>query len=286
MGNFQFMTQGMQAIADIGELWVSYKVKLIRPKIPTPLNSNLPYFHGIAGTINTGWTTMSTRPGSSLTINFVNGPNGYMFFPAVGRYWITINCGSVNAYTAATTWSLGGSAVSPLIVCDGASGTPDVASLSVTLPMSAGSSYSSRNIAQIVVDIVNISTDYVIFPQWNNTTTYNCDVVVFPISSGFTSRNPFGEYVKRLVMDQFIELRRTETGSANQDNVSTHSDLIRLKGDYYNVSEPDVNGQPKVDVNSIQSSRDNNNHSIEPVNNTAQLSLRDNLGVKPKAPYR
>lgn len=33
LGNFQFITQGSQAVADIGELWVSYDIELIKPII-------------------------------------------------------------------------------------------------------------------------------------------------------------------------------------------------------------------------------------------------------------
>jgi len=35
LGNFQIMTEGMQAIADIGALWVSYDVTLIKPVLAT-----------------------------------------------------------------------------------------------------------------------------------------------------------------------------------------------------------------------------------------------------------
>lgn len=206
-GNFQIMTQGMQATADIGELWVSYKVKLIRPKLPTPLNSNLPYTH-IVSTSNTSgaWGTPTYKSGSTLTVNMIP-ITGVLYFPAVGRYLcIVIGC-PATTLTRTATWINNGSASFPNVFTD-ISGNQDNASLN-----SASSTWASATVPTVLAsacfDINSINSDSIVLPTYTTTaglTFY--DILIFPISSGFTSRNPFGEFIKQLVQRETNEFER------------------------------------------------------------------------------
>jgi len=45
LGNFQIATTGMQAAVTIGELWVSYHVELIKPKLPAVIGASIPIYH-------------------------------------------------------------------------------------------------------------------------------------------------------------------------------------------------------------------------------------------------
>jgi hypothetical protein len=116
-GNFQLATSGMQAAAVIGELWVSYDCDLIRPKIPTPLGSNLPFAHlreypaltaAAAGSAFLGTTGTSTGvPGvgtlsSASTLPIITTPSTFTL-PIVGRYLVSYQLnGSVTGIGAFT----------------------------------------------------------------------------------------------------------------------------------------------------------------------------------------
>lgn len=204
-GNFQLMTQGMQAVADIGELWVSYKIRLIRPKLPTPLNSNLPYTHIVTNLINGNWGTPTYKVGSSLTVNFVP-ITGQCFFPSVGRYFIT--CYSATTYSSSRTssWLLNGSASCPSVFTSGG-GIQDTNQLNYSVP-SQGTASISNEQAAIMVDISNTNTDSITFPSYNNSSPNFYDIIIVPISSGFSSRNPFGDFIKGLVNREITDLKR------------------------------------------------------------------------------
>lgn len=92
IGRFQLATQGMQAVADIGEVWVSYHVKLMKPKIATPYGAGLLQAHMVEFPASSatslkpfGTTGGVLRTGSTLPI----APgDGIFFLPYVGRYMI------------------------------------------------------------------------------------------------------------------------------------------------------------------------------------------------------
>lgn len=94
VGNFQIATVGMQAAATIGELWVSYKVKLIRPKLDTPTGDSTP----VAGyTINTtdtsgNFTTLVPYNGNNSIVTAALAGTAANFYPTrPGNYimnWI------------------------------------------------------------------------------------------------------------------------------------------------------------------------------------------------------
>lgn len=65
IGNFYIATQGQQAPSNLGELWVSYHLRLHKPKLDTPVGSSVPQF----GAQLTGITT-NVPYGASIT-NFL-----------------------------------------------------------------------------------------------------------------------------------------------------------------------------------------------------------------------
>jgi hypothetical protein len=78
VGVFQLATVGMQAAAVIGELWVTYHVKFMKPKLPTPIGQNLlcARYPGTASTtagglgntiVATGSTVVCGRTGNTVT---------------------------------------------------------------------------------------------------------------------------------------------------------------------------------------------------------------------------
>lgn len=94
LGNFQIATTGMQAgVTTIGELWVSYHVRLLKPRLEIPLNATAKYSHiaefaaatattaaplGLAGGIT---SPSSNLPGilSITTVSFVMAqPGNYL----------------------------------------------------------------------------------------------------------------------------------------------------------------------------------------------------------------
>lgn len=97
-GNFQFATVGMQAAATIGELWVSYEVEFLKPRIAsggawpgdfTRIN-NGPYV-----TANDILGSIQTAPKGNLGVTIQAGPSGWqrIYFPntiSAGRFFIHV----------------------------------------------------------------------------------------------------------------------------------------------------------------------------------------------------
>jgi len=99
LGNFQIATVGMQAGAVIGELWCSYNVKLLKPKLPTPLGANLLSAHIVESPVTTAAaaTFFGTGGGSiraGATLPTVVTTNTFTL-PIVGRWVVAaITAGS------------------------------------------------------------------------------------------------------------------------------------------------------------------------------------------------
>jgi len=111
LGNFQIMTQGMQAAATIGELWVTYHVKFLKPKLPTPLAANVLYAHIVEGpaasAAASGSAFLGTTGGilrSGSTIPVVSTKSTFSM-PYIGRYIVSASWnGSV---TVVPTFAVG-----------------------------------------------------------------------------------------------------------------------------------------------------------------------------------
>jgi hypothetical protein len=107
MGLFQYATVGMQAAATIGELWVSYQVRLLKPKLPTAVGEDTEVAHfqsspagtatqanivGTSGLVETTNTIRATVSASVITL------------PVVGRYFVSY---IVNGATMTSSGSIG-----------------------------------------------------------------------------------------------------------------------------------------------------------------------------------
>jgi hypothetical protein len=296
-GNFQLMTQGMQAAADIGELWVSYKVKMIRPKLPTPLNDNLPYTHIISGASPTTglWGPPTYKSGSTLTVNMIPIA-GQLYFPAPGRYYISVYTAPAGTTTLSNNWTLIGNAACPLVMTS-QSGVQDSVKLEWVDQTSA--STTATGYGMTIVDIFDKSNDGIALPQWISTATGQSiyfDILVQPISSGFTSRNPFGEYIKSLVDQQISQtFRRSKLVSSEGDiRFDTDSDICNYRENCSNGGQVKGNGTntavalSNYTIASVEEPDDNNNNDNTNNNNNYKksqtykpfLNIRDNPDVK------
>lgn len=98
-GTFQFATVGMQAAATIGELWVSYEIEFLKPRIPSGGTwpgdftkiANGPY---VAASEVLG--SIQTTPVGNLGVTIGAGASGWqrILFPSsisAGRFLVTVN---------------------------------------------------------------------------------------------------------------------------------------------------------------------------------------------------
>jgi hypothetical protein len=112
-GRFSLATVGMQAAAVIGELWVSYHVKLIRPKLESTAGSGHLYVTrtevGSTGLILSNPTT--TVPATGFSTDFTLG-NSYfdITVPGAGEYIIQLG----SPVTGAAVWT-GGFTITNLV---------------------------------------------------------------------------------------------------------------------------------------------------------------------------
>jgi len=111
-GSFQLMTEGMQAVADIGGLWVSYDVSLFKPtlqfnggEIPTQTWS-LPGWSG--SLLSTTFPPSPLEPSLSALLIPVNNVSGFVEFenPVVGnKYRVTVRGTGPNATNTLYTFN-------------------------------------------------------------------------------------------------------------------------------------------------------------------------------------
>jgi len=98
LGIFYIATVGMQAAATIGELWVEYHVKLLKPKLATPLNAGLVGAHLI-----------EAAPGTASAANILGtgiAYNGITYYGAPYQ-WTNLYSGvQLNGSTTTNTFLL------------------------------------------------------------------------------------------------------------------------------------------------------------------------------------
>jgi len=113
LGNFQIAGVGSQAVAVVGELWVSYDVEFFKPKIITPLGADLLYTH-IRGSLAANlWFGSAQVVAPSSTIVLTTGASNTLTFPSgiPGRYLIVLS-----AETGTTTFTGGVAGSTGLVV--------------------------------------------------------------------------------------------------------------------------------------------------------------------------
>jgi hypothetical protein len=101
MGRFQIATVGMQAAATIGELWVSYHVRLLKPKLPTPLGANLLSAHYSTTPVSANSLAVPvSRTGSNLSITFTSTT---ISIPYVGRWLLSVIISAATSVTVVSS---------------------------------------------------------------------------------------------------------------------------------------------------------------------------------------
>jgi len=196
VGNFQLATVGMQQPAVIGELWVSYKVRLLKPKIPTPIGSNLPVWHARENPIGTadathglGTGTPIVNNGSTMTLTCTFNT---IIVPTVGKYLIFFGQNqTAGNITAVPTLSFGANMSSPAYLFNA------VQAYCRTFTVNYGQIFSIFTVDTPGVGAANTVT---LAPCTGITAGYG-DVVIAQISSGFNVSVPFTleEKIERIV---------------------------------------------------------------------------------------
>lgn len=129
MGKFQIATTGMQSgVTTIGELWVSYMIRLLKPKLPTPLGAGLQGTHLVEGATATASATNAfgstggvQRSGSLLNLLATKST---ITLPNAGRYLISaLWVAATGTISAVATLGGGSNTSSPSIINDNGSGS-------------------------------------------------------------------------------------------------------------------------------------------------------------------
>lgn len=202
LGNFTYATQGQQADGTaIGELWVSYHVRLSRPVLEDSANTGVYSAHAS--------TTLSTSGvPSSLVVNatnstllniIVNGTGVYAIGSvmaatnnAVGCYHISVhgvtNSAAAWASPAAGTPVLMGGATSPMMAYN-ALASPDAASCMYQKGVQTSLTYNPTQVAvQNYIVRFDSASDGLVFPLYHNTTSVTgVDIYVSPWSANIVS---------------------------------------------------------------------------------------------------
>lgn len=136
LGNFQIATSGMQAVSTIGELWVSYHVRLLKPQLESgesisSTSMKINAFVGVSGA-TPGITRFATTNPGAFTVTAETSPTRIVVtcntIAAVGTYLMTYsiiaNSGATNPTwnASAQTCGNGGGASFPLV----ATGATDI----------------------------------------------------------------------------------------------------------------------------------------------------------------
>jgi hypothetical protein len=108
MANFQIATVGMQAAATIGELWVSYRVELLKPKLATPVGQQLPAARFTFAATSNNSFVLSTVVASATNVLAISITANAVTLAAnqPGRYiiWYTVDAGT--SYTSGGSLTL------------------------------------------------------------------------------------------------------------------------------------------------------------------------------------
>lgn len=108
VGNFQVATVGMQAAAVIGELWVTYHVRLLKPRLaPTaPVFAHItegPANSAVAGGTDRPFGTTRGLISSQSNLPVTATGNGIVF-PTAGYYLVAMQCTSATTLTGQITF--------------------------------------------------------------------------------------------------------------------------------------------------------------------------------------
>jgi hypothetical protein len=211
IGNFQLATEGMQAASNIGEVWVSYQVRLMRPKLPTPVGSAYSYGHWNGNSVSSSlFNTTLVRPDSTLSSSVTPGPTGNknaISFIEPGRFLISLTAiGGITGFTGAYTIASGNGAFPALISAPATPPINDFYSLTVA-PVVTTTSGGGANCWTVTVlfDVFDTSGGATVLqmPTITVSSVTSYDLIISQVSSGLTLAPP------SLVQEQaeIVELR-------------------------------------------------------------------------------
>ncbi len=109
LGLFQLATAGMQAASTIGELWVSYHVRLHKPKLPTPTDAEVLVYSAALTPVTavSAWGT-ATPTYNSLGVSVITPTQ--ISIPVAGRYLFIYTANAATSFTRASLITTAGGA--------------------------------------------------------------------------------------------------------------------------------------------------------------------------------
>lgn len=237
LGLFQIATVGMQASATIGELWVTYDVELIKPKLPDAYSSVGPahYVYSL-GTLNpnpqNGVPTQANLFGTLTSQKFQLLGTGVspvtleasniMRFQQTGRYFVSLNINSGTAWTAAAPvlFPVGAATLLPLFHV----GATTAIQFSAPEPGDTINSAELSFVIEILPDTSNVKPYITIDLGSFTAGAPAIDIWVMPLPAGFSTpkvneidqfRNELQQL--RLTMKSIIEDHEDEKGYDQTD---------------------------------------------------------------------
>lgn len=208
MGNFQLATSGMQAVSTIGELWVSYHVRLHKPQLLNLPMASAQFHCGVS--VTTGGVSTLAYTESNMTSSFsaaISGTNTVVITPlnsnAVGTYLIVERHTTSNETTQwlgdqGPTFVTAGDITVPTTTAYTEAGgwkSASVASGLAPTVDTTGHFYnnyitSGKRAMRIIVVTLNAVGSYVEFPVlYNATSATYVDFYLIPYHSGMSSSN-------------------------------------------------------------------------------------------------
>lgn len=189
MGITTIATQGQQAACTIGELWVSYDITLLKPKIETPLGASTLCYHArFTPTTGALFTNPVRRSGSTITCTYPT--TNSIAFPNVGRYCVVI------AGQSGTSVSMG-------VPASSTGATLVSAFFGGSATYANGGAGTTMQVLSFVVDISSENSSIGLSASTITGASPQGDVYVSQVSSGLSSLKVLPSLAK--LMEKFDE---------------------------------------------------------------------------------
>lgn len=121
MGNFEIATQGMQAVAIIGELWCTFRIILRKPKLNDSLGLGVNTDHWVSTTStasgNLYFTGLTLKAGANLGTTTTSGQLNFPASILPQYYWFSYDCTGLadTVLSASLVYALGTNTVA--VIC-------------------------------------------------------------------------------------------------------------------------------------------------------------------------
>lgn len=247
LGNFQIATIGMQAAATIGELWVTYDIELIKPKLPDALTSigsaHYAFSTGTPALGSNGAPTVASLYGTTALQKYAIQGTGatpvtinsnVMTFTALGQYLVvhTYIGGAAACSAPGATLGAGISNVGILH-----SGTPQVY---LSYPQ-AGLAGDLNLCTLLSFNVISLTAATVTFAGGViPTSVTDSDIFVIPLPNGFSLYNPTETEIMRETIKQLTDRIENFLVPHNTPRVDSNSILIVDEDDDSSLSESTI----------------------------------------------